>query len=67
MLPRLKQDPNRKRGERMRWEVTIIKVDKATYKVTRRIPDLSVSETKVFDSKKAAMQQFEDWTYETLG
>lgn len=51
----------------MRWEVTIIKVDKATYKVTRRIPDLSVSETKVFDSKKAAMQQFEDWTCETLG
>lgn len=31
------------------------------YKVTRRIPLLSVAETKVFRSKTKAMKQFEDW------
>jgi len=31
------------------------------YKVTRRIPELSVAETKVFSSKERAKEQFEEW------
>jgi hypothetical protein len=31
------------------------------FKVTRRIPALSVSETKVFDSQVEAKKQLEDW------
>jgi len=31
------------------------------YKVTRRIPELSVAETKIFNSKEEAKQQFEEW------
>ncbi len=31
------------------------------YKVTRRIPELSVSETKVFTKKEYAKEQFDDW------
>lgn len=31
------------------------------YKVTRSIPELSISETKVFKSKKEAIKQFNDW------
>lgn len=33
----------------------------AKYKVTRRIPELSVAETKVFSSKEKAKGQFEEW------
>ncbi len=31
------------------------------FKVTRRIPDLSVAETKVFESKEEAKKQLEEW------
>ena len=31
------------------------------YKVTRRIPELSVAETKIFNSKEKAKLQFEEW------
>lgn len=47
-----------------KWEVSIMEVheDKdIKFKVTRRIPDLSVSETKVFNSKEKAKKQFEEW------
>jgi hypothetical protein len=45
-------------------EVSIIKlkynnIDK--YKVTRRLPELTVAETKIFFSKKEALAQFEEW------
>ena len=31
------------------------------YKVTKRIADLSVAETKVFRSKEEAKKQFDEW------
>ena len=31
------------------------------YKVTKRIIDYYVAETKVFDSKKDALEQFNEW------
>ena len=31
------------------------------YKVTRKLPEFRVSETKIFRSKKEAKQQFEEW------
>ena len=47
-----------------KWEVTIIELENAIgkkFKVTRRIPDLSVAETKVFRKKEEAKEQFEEW------
>lgn len=47
-----------------KWEVSIIKLkgeEGERFKVTRRIPELSVAETKIFVSKKKAKKQFEDW------
>jgi hypothetical protein len=47
-----------------KWEVSIIELEGAEgkqYKVTRRISELSVSETKVFSSKEDARRQFEEW------
>jgi len=53
-----------KKDEFTGWEVSIIKlkddnIDK--YKVTRRLPELTVAETKIFFSKKEASAQFEEW------
>ncbi|MBI4154755.1 hypothetical protein HY498_01575 [Candidatus Woesearchaeota archaeon] len=31
------------------------------YKVTRRIPELTVSETRMFKTKKEARKQFNEW------
>jgi len=53
-----------KRHPFKQWEVSIIKLEENTktyYKVTRRIAQLSVAETKLFDSKDQAKQQFEAW------
>ena len=55
---KIKEDINKQ------WEVSIIqfydgKIKK--YKVTRRIPKMSVAETKVFNSKEEARKQFEEW------
>ena len=47
-----------------RWEVSIIEIENRIgkkYKVTRRIPSMSVAETKVFRSKEDAKKQFEEW------
>ena len=46
------------------WEVTlrVFSTDgKTMYKVTRRLPALLVSETKIFMSKNDAFKQFEEW------
>tara|TARA_Y100000034_G_C6833279_1_gene376330 strand:- start:46 stop:177 length:132 start_codon:yes stop_codon:yes gene_type:complete len=32
------------------------------YKVTRRLPELDVAETKIFPTKKDAKKQFEEWS-----
>ena len=48
----------------IQWEVSVIELQSEAgikFKVTRRIPALSVSETKVFDSQAEAMKQLEDW------
>ena len=45
------------------WEVSIMQLeeDGKRFKVTRRIPKLSVSETKFFKTKEKAKKQFEEW------
>jgi len=50
--------------EKIEWEVSIIELKKGKgtrYKVTRRLPYLSVAETKIFKSKEKAKQQFYEW------
>ncbi|MEK6939420.1 MAG: hypothetical protein AABX31_01710 [Nanoarchaeota archaeon] len=47
-----------------KWEVSIMKIQEGNstiYKVTRRIAQLSVAETKIFKSKEEAKKQFEAW------
>ncbi len=47
-----------------KWEISLIELKNSIgkkYKVTRRIPYLSIAETKVFRSKKKAKKQFDDW------
>lgn len=47
-----------------KWEVSIMEIQEGKiikYKVTRRIAQLSVAETKIFTSKEEAKQQFEAW------
>lgn len=48
----------------MKCEITISNYfhnGKKRYKVTRRFPDLAVSDTLFFSSKKKARQQFREW------
>ena len=54
----------RKHPLNKKWEISIIELKndkKRKYKVTRRIPELSVSEIKMFNSKKRAKNQFNKW------
>ena len=47
-----------------KWEISIIELENdkgKKYKVTRRLPGLFVSETKVFRSKRQAKQLFDEW------
>ena len=47
-----------------KWEVSIVELENSVgkkYKVTRKISDLSVSETEVFRSKEEAKKQFDEW------
>ena len=46
------------------WEISIIELKNhkgKKFKVTRRYPELSVAETKLFKSKEKAKKQFEEW------
>ena len=48
-----------------KWIVTIVaykKNDAKRWKVTRRIPELSIAETRIFESEKDAISQFEMWS-----
>ncbi len=50
-----------------KWEVSIIKLEEngnVQYKVTRRLPEMSVAETKVFSSKEEAKKHFDEWLSE---
>jgi hypothetical protein len=52
------------KNENSKWEVSIIEIENGAgkkYKVTRRIPEMSVAETKVFRSKEEAKKQFDRW------
>ncbi|MBR9683680.1 hypothetical protein GOV03_04020 [Candidatus Woesearchaeota archaeon] len=47
-----------------KWEVSIMELQDETgtkFKVTRRVTEASVAETKTFDSKEKAKNQFEEW------
>lgn len=47
-----------------KWEISIMEIvdeEGKKYKVTRRLPVMSVAETKIFDSKEKAIKQFNDW------
>lgn len=45
----------------MNWEVTIRSLEDGTFKVTRRLPEYSVAETKIFINKTEAIMQFQAW------
>ena len=50
-----------------KWEISLITLDAKSgkkYKVTKRLPDFSVAETKLFDSQEEAEKQFEEWLSE---
>jgi len=45
-------------------EITIIELEDDTnkrYKVTKRLPDMRVAETKIFETKEEARKQFDEW------
>lgn len=47
-----------------KWGVSIIEFENDVgkkYKVTRRVPEMSVANTKVFNSKEEAKKQFDEW------
>jgi len=47
-----------------KWEISIMEIEEKEgkrYKVTRRLPEMSVAETKVFNSKEKALEQFNEW------
>lgn len=46
------------------WEISLLKFrdnNITKYKVTRRLPELSVAETKIFEDLEEAKNQFESW------
>jgi hypothetical protein len=46
-----------------KWEVSIIELENhiTRFKVTRRMPEMSVAETKIFDTKEEAKKQLDEW------
>ena len=49
---------------RKKREISIIELENSIgkkYKVTRRLPGLSISETKIFRSKKSAKKKLNEW------
>jgi hypothetical protein len=47
-----------------KWEVSIMELDSycgKKFKVTRRLPEMSVAETKIFTTKKKAKKLFDEW------
>ena len=47
-----------------KWEMSIIELENnigKKYKVTKRLAEHSISETKVFRSKEDAIKQLEEW------
>ena len=51
-------------SEMAKWEVSVMELKKngkTRYKVTRRMPGMSVAETRIFSSKEEAMKQLDEW------
>lgn len=47
-----------------KWEVSIVELQDgkdSLFKISQRIPDLSVAETRVFKDKKSAKRLFDKW------
>ncbi len=46
-----------------KWEISIIEIhnSETLYKVTRRVPEQAVSETKMFKTLAQAKKQFDEW------
>ncbi len=47
-----------------KWEVSFIEFKdnkRKKFKITRRIPELTVAETKIFKSKHQALKKFKEW------
>lgn len=50
--------------DKVKWEVSILKIENTIgkkYKVTRRLSDFSIAETKIFRLKEDAIKQFQEW------
>ncbi|MBI2667461.1 hypothetical protein HYX17_01685 [Candidatus Woesearchaeota archaeon] len=57
-MAKIKKHPTKK------WEISFIELEDdkiKRFKVTKRVPDLLVAETKFFKSKKRAKKQFDEW------
>ncbi len=52
-----------KRHPAKQWIISSIEIknSKTKYKVTRRLPELGIAETKIFFNKKKAKKQFRKW------
>ena len=47
-----------------KWEVSLIELENGLgkkFKVTKRLPELSIAETKIFRTKAKANKQVEEW------
>jgi|TARA_B100001971_G_C18119860_1_gene498828 hypothetical protein len=47
-----------------KWEISLIEYEDGVgkkYKVTKRVPGMSVADTKIFKSKEEAKKQFDEW------
>lgn len=48
----------------LQWEVSIMEIKengKSLFKVTRRLAEMAVAETKIFQSKEEAIELFQEW------
>ncbi|MBI2549542.1 hypothetical protein HYW21_09440 [Candidatus Woesearchaeota archaeon] len=53
-----------KKHSTKKWEVSLMEIQNhrgTKFKVTRRLPEMSVAETKVFTTKKKATRLFDEW------
>lgn len=51
------------------WEISFKELEDAKgkkYKVTRRLSDYSIAETKIFKSKKKALKQLTEWSNQSF-
>lgn len=49
----------------MVWELTLIELDDGRgtlYKVTRRLPEMTVAETRTYRTRAAALRKLREWT-----